>query len=40
MIGNKCSKDIGEELEVTDISTVTKTCQKKCLEHLEGAPEK
>jgi hypothetical protein len=33
MIGNKCTrfKDIEEELEITDLSTVTKTCQKKWL---------
>jgi hypothetical protein len=39
MFGHKCSKDIREELEITDISTVTKTCQKKWLEHLDVTPE-
>jgi hypothetical protein len=37
MNGNKCAryKDIEEELRIIDLSTVTKTSQKKRLEHLE-----
>jgi hypothetical protein len=41
MIGNKCTryKDIEEELEIIDLSTVTKSSLKKRLEHLEDVTE-